>query len=66
MILCGLGTTHESESFVHWMAVDTIFFFLSTMGLLRPCCLFWLMDSFTYNTQPSPKAAHFYPHMGDR
>ena len=62
MTLRGLGTTHASDSFVHWMAVDSIFYPLSIMGLLRLCCSFWLTDDFAYNTLPTPKAIHAFPH----
>ncbi|RYP25842.1 hypothetical protein DL767_008233 [Monosporascus sp. MG133] len=49
-LLSGLRTSRASDSFVQWMAVDTIFFPLSILGLFRLCCAAWLTEDFLYGT----------------
>ncbi|RYP02262.1 hypothetical protein DL764_005869 [Monosporascus ibericus] len=49
-LLSGLSTSRASDSFVQWMAVDTIFFPLSILGLFRLCCAAWLTEDFLYGT----------------
>ncbi|RYP69382.1 hypothetical protein DL771_006139 [Monosporascus sp. 5C6A] len=48
-IISGLSTSRASDSFVQWMAVDTIFFPLSILGLFRLCCAAWLTEDFLYS-----------------
>lgn len=48
-LMVGLRTTRASNSFVHWVGVDTVFFPLAVLGLLRLSCAFWLTDDFSYN-----------------
>ncbi|RYP58671.1 hypothetical protein DL770_010382 [Monosporascus sp. CRB-9-2] len=48
-LISGLSTSHASDSFVQWMAVDTIFFPLSILGLFRLCCAAWLTEDFLYS-----------------
>lgn len=48
-LVIGLRTTRAADSFVHWVGVDTVFFPLAILGLLRLFSAFWLTDDYSYN-----------------
>ena len=54
----GLSTTRASDSFVHWVGADNIFFSLSILGLLRLNCALWITDDFSFQAPQVPKLDH--------
>ena len=52
-LMGALDTDGTNSGFVKWMGVDTIFFPLAMISLLRLCCAFWLNDDFGYSTSHS-------------
>lgn len=52
-LMGALDTDGTNAGFVKWMGVDTIFFPLAMISLLRLCCAFWLNDDFGYSTSHS-------------
>lgn len=58
-LIRGLGTTRASDSFVHWVGADNIFFTLSILGLLRLNCALWTTDDFSFHSPQNTKLDHF-------
>ncbi|RGP78837.1 endoglucanase e [Fusarium longipes] len=52
LVMGGLDK-NGNPAFVKWMAVDTVFFPLAMIGLLRLCSAFWLNDDYGYSTHTS-------------
>ncbi|KAF5018606.1 hypothetical protein F66182_9398 [Fusarium sp. NRRL 66182] len=49
ILLSAAFDSQRHDAFTQWLAVDTVFFPLALIGLLRIVCGFWMNDDFSYS-----------------
>lgn len=62
-IVSGVAGSLESSNTLNSLALDTIFFPLAVMGLLRLFCAFWLTSDYAYAAIPTSYAAFETSHL---